>query len=58
MNDEFRTKIIKDYQKNKIYKKLLFTFRSLAVSIKKKHIEQICIYKNELRFARRINLLH
>ena len=35
MNDEFRTKIIENYQKNKMYKKLLFTFRKLVASIKK-----------------------
>ena len=37
MNDEFRIKIIEDYQKNKTYKKLLFTFRKLVASIKKKN---------------------
>ena len=36
INDEFRIKIIENYQKNKMYKKLLFTFRKLAAFIKKK----------------------
>ena len=35
INDEFRIKIIEDYQKNKTYKKLLFTFCKLVISIKK-----------------------
>ena len=56
INNEFRTKIIENYQKNKLYKKLLFTFRKLVVSIKKKHIEQIRTHENEFRFAKRINL--
>ena len=37
MNDEFRTKIIEDYQKNKTYKKLLFIFCKLVASIKKEN---------------------
>ena len=57
MNDKFRTKIIENYQKNKTYKKLLFILRELAASIKKKYIEQIYTHENEIRFAKRINLL-
>ena len=55
MNDEFRTKIIEDYQKNKMYKKLLFTFRKLVASIKKKstsnkfiHTKMNFVLQNEL----------
>ena len=52
MNNEFRTEIIENYQKNKIYKKSLFTFRKLVVLIKKKHIRQIYTHENELHFAK------
>ena len=44
MNDEFRTKIIENYQKNKTYKKLLFTFRKLVALIKKKNTLNKFIY--------------
>ena len=44
MNNEFRIKIIENYQKNKTYKKLLFTFRKLVASIKKKNTSNKLIY--------------
>ena len=44
MNDEFRIKIIEDYQENKTYKKLLFIFCKLVASIKKKNTLNKFIY--------------
>ena len=54
INDEFRTKIVENYQKNKTYKKLLSTFRKLVVSIKKNtlnkfiHTKMNFVLQNEL----------
>ena len=57
MNDEFRIKIIEDYQEDKTYKKLLPTLRKLAASIKKKSTSDRPVH-TKMNFVLRDGLIY
>ena len=57
INDEFRAKIIEDYQENKTYKKLLLTFRKFVASIKKKNTSNRFVH-TKINFVLRDELIY